>query len=61
MARMKLLLGQIDADRLQLDESSPPGISRQQPKYSNTVLLVYSDRPNTTDWKDMYDERHGRL
>lgn len=60
-ARMKLLLGQIDTDRPQLDESSLPGIRRQQPKSSNSVLLMYSDRPNTTDWKDMYDVRHRQL
>lgn len=47
MAHMKLPLGQIDADRPQLDESSLPGISFQQPKNSNSV---YCDRPSTTDW-----------
>lgn len=47
MAHMKLPLGQIDADRPQLDDSSLPGISFQQPKNSNSV---YCDRPRTTDW-----------
>lgn len=51
MAQMKLLLGRIDADRPQLDESSLPGISCQWPKYSKSVYLMYCDKPNTTEWK----------